>query len=219
MTLDTPNCVEAIDFYTNLLSNYSPAGLQDVVSTRATYFAGQAAMIVWSPFIMDEMAGLRDAALPTCTECADNISFLGLKAQFELPPYVRQFDVGLLPFVIADDRQSVLVHASQLARHSRGLQPGSPFSILIHAADHPEADPLQVTRVSISGTAQHVSQADADYEASREAFIDRFPSSELTFTLGDFNLYRLHFERGRLVSGFARAITLGPESFEELTEA
>ena len=127
--------------------------------------------------------------------------------------------VGLLPFVVADDRRSVLVHASQLARHSRGLKPGSPFSILIHAADHPEADPLQVTRVSISGTVQLVAQADAGYEASRDAFIDCFPSSELTFTLGDFNLYRLHFERGRLVSGFARAITLSPESFQELAEA
>jgi multiple sugar transport system substrate-binding protein len=82
ITLDSPNCVEALEFYTNLLENYSPAGLQDVVSTRATYFAGQAAMIVWSPFIMDEMAGLRDAALPTCPECADNISFLAENSAF-----------------------------------------------------------------------------------------------------------------------------------------
>jgi multiple sugar transport system substrate-binding protein len=82
VTLDTPNCVEAIDFYTNLLGNYAPAGLQDVVSTRATYFAGQAAMIVWSPFIMDEMAGLRDAALPTCEQCVDNISYLAENSDF-----------------------------------------------------------------------------------------------------------------------------------------
>ena len=82
ITLDSANCVEALDFYTNLLANYSPPGLQDVVSTRATYFAGQAAMIVWSPFIMDEMAGLRDAALPTCTECTDNISFLAENSAF-----------------------------------------------------------------------------------------------------------------------------------------
>ena len=82
VTLDSANCVEALDFYTNLLANYSPAGLQDVVSTRATYFAGQAAMIVWSPFIMDEMAGLRDAAVPTCAECADNISFLAENSAF-----------------------------------------------------------------------------------------------------------------------------------------
>ena len=32
--------------------------------------------------------------------------------------------VGLLPFVSAADYRSALVHASQLARHSRGLQPG-----------------------------------------------------------------------------------------------
>jgi len=82
VTLDSPNCVEAMEFYTDLISNYSPAGLQDVVSTRATYFAGQAAMIVWSPFIMDEMAGLRDAALPTCAECVDNISYLAENSAF-----------------------------------------------------------------------------------------------------------------------------------------
>jgi multiple sugar transport system substrate-binding protein len=82
VTLDSSNCTEALDFYTNLMSNYSPAGLQDVVSTRATYFAGQAGMIVWSPFIMDEMAGLRDAALPTCPECGDNISYLAENSAF-----------------------------------------------------------------------------------------------------------------------------------------
>jgi len=82
VTLDTPECVEAIDFYDNLQSNYAPAGLQDVVNTRATYFAGQAAMIVWSPFIMDEMAGLRDEATPTCPECADNVAYLAENSDF-----------------------------------------------------------------------------------------------------------------------------------------
>lgn len=82
VTLNTPQCTEALEFYTNLLTNYSPEGLQDVVSTRATYFAGQAAMIVWSPFIMDEMAGLRDAALPTCPECGDDIAYLAKNSAF-----------------------------------------------------------------------------------------------------------------------------------------
>ncbi|HHC08959.1 MAG TPA: extracellular solute-binding protein [Actinobacteria bacterium] len=82
VTLDTPNCVGAIDFFTRLLENYSPGGTQDVVSTRATYFAGQAAMIVWSPFILDEMAGLRDAALPTCPECGDDLAYLAKNSGF-----------------------------------------------------------------------------------------------------------------------------------------
>jgi len=36
-----------------------------------------------------------------------NVSFLGLKAQFELPPYVRRFDVGLLPFTVSDTTHAV----------------------------------------------------------------------------------------------------------------
>lgn len=125
--------------------------------------------------------------------------------------------VGLLPFVAATDYRSALIHASQLARHSRGLQPGSPFSALIHACEEQQHDALQVPRVTISGTVQLVAQADADFESSREGFIGRFPSSAQTFHLGDFNLYRLQFEWGRLVTGFARAITLSPDSFRELS--
>jgi len=127
--------------------------------------------------------------------------------------------VGLLPFVVESDCRSALVHASQLARHSRGLQPGSPFSVLIHAYEDQEQDALQVPRITISGTVQLVAQADADFEAARQSYIDRFPSSEQTFLLGDFNLYRLHFEWGRLVSGFARAITLSPDSFRDLASS
>ena len=125
--------------------------------------------------------------------------------------------VGLLPFVVSADYLSALIHASQLARHSRGLQPGSPFSVLIHASDDQETDALQVPRITISGTVQLVAQADAEFDSSRQTYIDRFPSSERTFLLGDFNLYRLHFEWGRLVSGFARAITLSPDSFREIS--
>ncbi len=87
VTLNTPAMAEALQFYGDLLSNYGPPGACGVVCTRATYFAGQAAMIVWSPFIMDEMAGLRDAALPNCPECEDNISFLAENSAF-VPAFV-----------------------------------------------------------------------------------------------------------------------------------
>jgi multiple sugar transport system substrate-binding protein len=82
ITLDSSNCVGSIQFFTDLLSKYSPAGLQDVVSTRATYFAGQAGMIVWSPFILDEMAGLRDSAMPTCPECESDPAYLAKNSGF-----------------------------------------------------------------------------------------------------------------------------------------
>ncbi len=76
ITLNTPEMVEALRFYTDLVTNYGPPGVVDVASSRATYFAGQAAMVVWSPFILDEMAGLRDNALPNCPECTEDPGFL-----------------------------------------------------------------------------------------------------------------------------------------------
>jgi multiple sugar transport system substrate-binding protein len=76
ITLGSDQCREALDFYTNLTSQYSPGTGQDVETTRSTYFAGQAAMIIWSPFILDELAGLRSDAVPTCPECEGDPRFL-----------------------------------------------------------------------------------------------------------------------------------------------
>jgi multiple sugar transport system substrate-binding protein len=76
VTLDSDQCVAAFEFYNDLITNYSVPGAQDVDTTRAAYFAGQAAMVVWSSFILDEMAGLRNDALPTCPECSADAAYL-----------------------------------------------------------------------------------------------------------------------------------------------
>jgi multiple sugar transport system substrate-binding protein len=76
VTFDSPECVEAMEFYGQLLNDYSVEGAQDVDTTRASYFAGQAAMIIWSSFILDELAGLRNDAAPTCPECEGDPGFL-----------------------------------------------------------------------------------------------------------------------------------------------
>jgi multiple sugar transport system substrate-binding protein len=76
VTLGSDQCVAAFQFYDDLLTNYSVSGAQDVDTTRAAYFAGQAAMVVWSSFILDEMAGLRADAMPNCPECSGDPAFL-----------------------------------------------------------------------------------------------------------------------------------------------
>jgi multiple sugar transport system substrate-binding protein len=76
VTLNSPQCVGAFDFYGNLLKNYSVPGNQDADTTRATYFAGDAAMVIWSSFLLDELAGLRNDALPTCPECESDPQWL-----------------------------------------------------------------------------------------------------------------------------------------------
>jgi multiple sugar transport system substrate-binding protein len=76
VTIDSPECVEALGFYGDLAANYSVPGNQDVESTRGTYFAGRAAMVIWSPFILDGMAGLRNDVRPSCRQCRGNRAFL-----------------------------------------------------------------------------------------------------------------------------------------------
>ncbi|MFI6265909.1 ABC transporter substrate-binding protein [Micromonospora sp. NPDC051006] len=82
VTLDSPQCVEAFRFYGDLMRTSSVRGAQDVDTTRATYFAGKAAMLIWSPFILDELAGLRNDAKPTCPQCQADATFLAKNSGF-----------------------------------------------------------------------------------------------------------------------------------------
>ena len=76
VTFDSAECVAALDFYGQLQQDYSVAGAQDVDTTRAAYFAGKGAMLIWSSFVLDEMAGLRKDALPTCPQCKSDPAYL-----------------------------------------------------------------------------------------------------------------------------------------------
>jgi multiple sugar transport system substrate-binding protein len=76
VALDSPACKETFGLAGELGTSFSAPGAQDVDTTRATYFAGGSAMIMWSSFLLDELAGLRNDALPTCPECAADPLFL-----------------------------------------------------------------------------------------------------------------------------------------------
>lgn len=73
--LDSPPCVDAFRRY-GALAGFSVEGSQDLEAVRGTYFAGQAAMMFWSPFLLDGMAGLRDDTKPSCPECKRDPKFL-----------------------------------------------------------------------------------------------------------------------------------------------
>ena len=58
LNLNTPEMLETLEFYKSL-SKFTPPGNLYWLHTRLDYLTGRAAMIVWSPFILDELAGLR----------------------------------------------------------------------------------------------------------------------------------------------------------------
>jgi multiple sugar transport system substrate-binding protein len=76
ITLTSKPCVDTFQFYVDLIHSASVQGGQDATSTRAAYLAGKAAMIIWSSFLLDELAGLSNDARPTCPQCRADPSFL-----------------------------------------------------------------------------------------------------------------------------------------------
>ncbi|HEY8558345.1 MAG TPA: extracellular solute-binding protein, partial [Actinomycetes bacterium] len=76
ITLTSKPCVDTFRFYVELIHDASVRGAQDATSTRAAYLAGKAAMVIWSSFLLDELAGLSNDAHPTCPQCHNDPSFL-----------------------------------------------------------------------------------------------------------------------------------------------
>ena len=76
VTIGDSACDPAWKLYAELAGKYSPSGTQTVDTTRASYFAGQSAMVDWSTYILDELAGLRNDALPSCPQCQGNPQWL-----------------------------------------------------------------------------------------------------------------------------------------------
>lgn len=85
--LDEAKTTEVLDFY-KAISKASPPGELYWKQSRELYFDGKAAMIIWSPFILDELAGLRDSAPPTITDdptSRDLASKTGIVTNFSGP--------------------------------------------------------------------------------------------------------------------------------------
>ncbi|MFD4788648.1 ABC transporter substrate-binding protein [Streptomyces sp. NPDC058459] len=76
VSLDSPQCRTAFRTYDKLARDYGAPGTQSVDSTRATYFSGRSSMVIWSSFLLDELAGLRKDALPSCPACAKDPRYL-----------------------------------------------------------------------------------------------------------------------------------------------
>ena len=85
--LDEAATTEVLEFY-KAIAEASPPGELYWDQSRTLYFSGNAAMIIWSPFILDELAGLRDAAPPTINDdptSSELASLTGIVTNFAGP--------------------------------------------------------------------------------------------------------------------------------------
>lgn len=143
----------------------------------------------------------------------DGQRVLSIAVEVDNAPYA-----ALLPFAPVPDRSGVFVHASQLARHSRGLTAGASVAVLLHEPDLPGKDPLQLQRAMLQCRVTPLVRDTSEWQAGREVYLARFPEAAVTFDLADFTLLRLDFESGLYVAGFGRAIALPPDDIARLGE-
>ena len=195
VSLDSPACRRAFAFYTELARRYSPGGKQDVDTTRDAYFAGRAAMILWSPFLLDAMAGLRDEAKPTCPECKRDPAYLarhsGLVGPLARPDgSVAQFGEITTWGVVAGGNVDgaarwISYMLSDGYERWLGISPQGKFPVRFGPLDDPER--------YVSAWARLQSGVD------RKAPLRRFYSAASIASLGEGvrNFQRWGFEEGR----------------------
>jgi putative heme iron utilization protein len=127
--------------------------------------------------------------------------------------------VGLLPYAVTEDHTALVVQSSSLARHSRGLAAGAPWSGMIHEPDSAGTDPLQVPRLQLEGIVDPLRGDRPEFPGAARAFLSRFPQAAMTLQLADFTLYRLEIRSGRMVLGFGRALNLSGDHFRDIARA
>ncbi|MDJ0753465.1 MAG: extracellular solute-binding protein [Ardenticatenaceae bacterium] len=149
VTMNTPEMIEALDFYSSLMAE---AGPKDTATfwdqARALYFAGEVGMTVWSPFLLDEMAGLRDSAFPNCDECADDPAFIAKNTEFATAisgpsgapaQYGAIFSIGITSGANTDAAETFLAYwlGDEAYVGWLGVAPEGKFPMRRGTADNP----------------------------------------------------------------------------------
>lgn len=112
--------------------------------------------------------------------------------------------VSMVLYVPTADFSAFYIHISRLAQHTQAILRDPQVGLLIAEPDTGGQDPQTSARVSLQGTATEVLRPDADYEAIRTRYLQRFPTATMTLSLGDFAFFRIVPSRGRFVAGFGQ---------------
>ncbi len=119
---------------------------------------------------------------------------------------------SMVPYIVRPDNGCLYIHLSRMARHTRHIEADPRVAVLVTEADGPDKNPLALVRACLSGHIERVDRDAAEYDATRQAYLARFPDAEMIFQLPDFSFYRLAPEGIHLVAGFGKAFHIEPHN-------
>jgi len=76
LLLLSPACQEALEFYRRLCNSLCPPGVQTEISANNSYLSGRAGMVLTSPALLAQMAGLDPQGPDPCPECVGQPDYL-----------------------------------------------------------------------------------------------------------------------------------------------
>lgn len=127
--------------------------------------------------------------------------------------------VSLVPFAIAPELQSIVIHISELAAHTRYLMQRPDASLLISQGEQ-EGEPVhELLRASLQTRASLLIRGDQDWDLARQAYVARFPDAEFMTSFQDFHFFSLAIVRVRHVAGFGAAHNVEPEKVRQVLKS
>ncbi|MFQ5508585.1 MAG: HugZ family protein [Leptospirillia bacterium] len=120
---------------------------------------------------------------------------------------------SMASFVANRENGEIYLHLSRMARHTKNLTADPRISLLVIEADGPDKNPQALPRVIFNGRASVLEPGSETHAKARASYLDRYPESEMTFQLPDFNMFVLRPESIQLVAGFGKAFTMQPAAF------
>jgi putative heme iron utilization protein len=120
----------------------------------------------------------------------------------------------MVPYSETPDLSAFLIHISRLALHTQDILNDARVGLMIAEPDNSSRNPQSTPRVSIQGHAGLVPRASAHYDAYADSYLHKFPDAAMTFSLGDFELYRIDAQSARFVAGFGQIFNFGRLDFE-----
>jgi len=121
---------------------------------------------------------------------------------------------SMAPFAIFEGK--VLLHLSQLARHSKNIQQTPNIGLMICTPETKESSPLALPRISFTGVIEKVSPT--DLVKAKSCYLDAIPDAAPLFDFTDFTLYQLCINEVFWVGGFGSARKIPLETWLELSE-
>jgi hypothetical protein len=119
--------------------------------------------------------------------------------------------VSMTPVALAEDSSMFIVNVSRLAHHTQDMLKDSRVSLMLVEADSGEGDPQTLARLTIRGEAAEIPKETPAFVHARSTYLAKFPGAEITFQLGDFELWKIVPDIGRYVAGLGRTYTITVE--------